>query len=441
MLTPDKVVALALKHATVLRTLSAALTSELVIPRPFQRQLVKFATDFDAKYRTLPSLGDYTTWMSTLPEAQQEGLQTALSRLFDEDIEGYTPEYVADHALVELKKAASRTAVAKLTGIGENIDPEVLAAIARQVDQIGVRGLQGLYNLSDVDRLMAAAADGPRRTSGIATLDNYLGGGFGSEFVVLFADTGKGKTTQLVNFARAMMLHGAHVLHMTYELWAVKLAHRYYRSIAEAEPHNFFEDDGRQAIAQRLKHFFRYARGRADLLYRPAYSMTPEELIATVDQYVQQTGRIDCLMLDYMDLMAPSKSTGGRGNRRGDEILAQSSHLVRSICEEYDCTVITAGQATREGHGAQRLTMKHMGGAYAKNQAADILMTINQTDEEEAAHQARLGILKMRDHPGRGMEVPLYFNMALYYIADLDSPNTRRIMERLGHLKSAASPT
>lgn len=427
MITLDKVVAAAMRHLEVLDTLGDALANDLVVASPFYRQLIAFVSDFASRHRTLPKEGDYGLWLSGLPEGQRQGLQDALGRLATQDISGYTPGYLAEHSIVELKVVATQNAILKLQTTPD-ASSELLARLAASVESVEAAGITGLVSIADFERLIDGGADLRLVPTGIPKLDEQLGGGIAPEFIILFADTGIGKTTTLANLGRAMSLHGGNVLHVSFEVWTNRLAHRYYRGIAQVDRQEFTNE--RESVIAKLQHHFRFAKGRMDLLYRPAYSTAPADLELIVDRYVDKYGKIDALVLDYLDLMAPPANM--RKSIRGDEILGQSSHLVRALCSKHDCAVITAGQANKGGSGVKHLKLGDLGGAYSKNQAADVVMGLNQTPEESKANQARLQLLKVRDFPGKGMEVPLYVDMDLQIVADLDTPNTRRLMAKRG---------
>jgi hypothetical protein len=63
-----------------------------------------------------------------------------------------------------------------------------------------------------------------------------------------------------------------------------------------------------------LQHWFRLAKGQVYLLEFPAYSLDLEQLKRVIDRVVRLIGQVDLLVLDYLDLMAPSKR-GSRGMR------------------------------------------------------------------------------------------------------------------------------
>lgn len=140
MLTLEKVVAFALRDMDVLETLSEPLTSDLVVARPFDRQLIQFTKEFSRKHRKLPGAGDYDVWTSTLPEDQREGVQNALNRARSEDLSGYTAGHIAEHALEELRRAAAMNAVSRLNVDPAAVTPKAFGDLAEKIAAISTNG-------------------------------------------------------------------------------------------------------------------------------------------------------------------------------------------------------------------------------------------------------------------------------------------------------------
>jgi hypothetical protein len=115
MITLDVVVAMALEHASVMARLSGALTSTLVMPDPYKRRIVEFASGFLTKYRKLPATGDWTQWLGTLTAgAILDGTREALQRLFTVDTSGHQPEFFAETAFPVLIQGAEAVARARI---------------------------------------------------------------------------------------------------------------------------------------------------------------------------------------------------------------------------------------------------------------------------------------------------------------------------------------
>lgn len=429
MITLEKVISGALRHPKVLDSLGNALRSDLVVANPFYRQVVEFAHGFNRQHKNLPLPGDFELWAANLSQAQKAGVLEAYQRLIREDISAYTPEYLAEGTLGELRAAAARNAKARLNAINEPT-PEAFLELSKAIQSIESTGIDNLADMRDVERWITPEAESELVIpSGINRLDRYIGG-FGQELVFVMADTGMGKTTVLVNFATAAMLGGFDVLYITMELYPKPLLHRCYRRVTETDRVAFRTRN--DVVMDEVKHWLKYARGSLRVLYQPAYSITPEDLDVVVDRYVQEFGNVDFIILDYMDLLAPSRDY--RQLSLADQ-LGRTSHKVRAFCPKYSCAVASAAQGNRSGHNVERLRMNHLGSSYAKAQAADLVISYQQTEKESETFQGRFGLLKVRESPGRGAEIPLYINQDLMLVADLDHPNTRRIMEELGHLR------
>lgn len=420
MASVETILACALRSRRSYSVLRRAITSDLAVADPWLLDIMRFAGEHVDRYGTMPKQGDVDLWIDTQPEPRRDPLRTKWRSLARQDLTGFTEENLADTAAEVLREAAAKVAVRRMTN---NPTPDTVRTLAEELQNIRPVHMDGLVDMADVDLHLVPTREETRRIeSGIEKLDAILGGGFERELVFLMAGTGVGKTTFLINRLAQAALCGATCLHITLELSAQKTLHRYYRRIAEAHRGEFFTEP--DSVMGRAKHWLRFAEGSVHVLYLPAFSATAQDVLTTAEVFKEMHGSLDVLALDYLDLLAAP--SGGRGLRRHDQ-LGILSHEVRTICTTLDAEVITASQANREGIDASKLTLKHMAGAIAKAQAADVVLGLVQDEDDAAAMQARLGFLKMRDYPGRGAEIPVYFDMDLMTILDLDHPNARRL--------------
>ena len=435
MITLETVLGVALQQPQVMDHLSEALRSDVVVANPYYRRLVEFADDFLTAKRKLPASGDWEVWLMTLPEGTVRGGTTeALGRLLAQDPAAYDPVYFAEQVVVELQKGAAQVVRARLNELPQ-LAPETLLQLAAKVEAVRGGGLQGLARLEDIETWSQPVREDEYVGTGFPTL-NKLIGGWGKELWLLFADSGVGKSILLQNFAVNAAVRGKHVLHITLELGLRSQIHRYYRQIAEADRAEFAQD--LPEVKRRLQHWFRLAKGSVHLLEFDAHAVTIDDLKRTVERVNRATGTpVDVVVLDYLDLVAPGRRSG-RGGAYED--LGTITHETRSMCPEFGVTVLSASQAVRRPEKAGRLTVRDMGDSYQKVRGADGIMSLVQTDTEEEVHQGRLGLLKVRDHGGRGREIALYINRDLALIQELDHPNVRQLMARLGHLPAPPGP-
>jgi KaiC/GvpD/RAD55 family RecA-like ATPase len=408
--------------------LGEALSSDLVVANPHYRAISQFVYGFVRSHNSLPKHGDVELWTTGLPDTQRNAVLEALSRLATQDTRDFTPQYLATTVVEELRQVAAKTAVSRLASATQ-ATPDMLYTLSEAVKKIEPITITGLANIRDVERWVMADEQEEMIPSGIPKLDDYTGGFMKGELVIEFADSGLGKTTLLCNHGHAGALHGHNILHVTLELNARRTLHRYYRRIAEADRVNFRTNQ--VEVIRRSKHWLQYAKGNIHVLEQRAYELDAETLRIIVDRYVQMHGQLDMLILDYIDLLAPSKDL--RGKSTSDQI-AQMSHRLRGIGLDFNLVALTASQSVRKASGAERLTMSDMSDSYGKVRAAGLLIGYVQTDQEAKMNQGRLCLLKLRDAPGRGNEVPVYVNHDLMRISDLDHADTVRVMRQLGHL-------
>lgn len=435
-MTLEQVLAACLRSTEVLTVLSEAVVSDLVVANPYYRQLFTFVTEFHREHRAIPRPGDIELWTGGLPEAQKAGLLESYRRLSMEDTSAFTPVYLANEAITDLKQVAAHTVVSRLSA-AQGVTPEVVAQLSEQLNRIGAVSIDGLADLKEVRKWLTADYRETYHPTGIHGLDAAIGGAGVGDLLFFFADAGKGKTTMLLNIGKGCALYGARVLHVTFEVQTIPLLRRYYRSITES-------DQGRlrnevELVVKDAEHWLRFAKGSVHVLYQPAYSLTPEDARVLVDRFVQLHGGVDVIIWDYIDLFASSKKVQQRS--LADQT-AHTSHTLRSFGTIFNAATATATQSVRSASGAERLKMSDVATSYGMVRAADVLVGLVSTDDEAAAMQARLQVLKVREHGGRGLEIPLYFNQDLMLAADLDHPNTIRLMRRLGHLPApiAAQP-
>jgi KaiC/GvpD/RAD55 family RecA-like ATPase len=424
----EQVVGFALRDPTVMDQLGEALRNDLVVANPFYRRIAEFADGFLLERRKLPGAGDWQLWLDSLEQGMiRDGTKEALGRLFTVDVSGFDPQFFAAQAVDQLQRGAAQVARARLNEL-PTVEPDTFAVLAEKLAAVRAGGLQGLAHLSDVDTWAHARREDDLLSTGYPVLDSLIGG-WGKELWIAFADSGVGKSMLLQNFSVQAALRGKRVLHVTLELGVGPQVRRYYRQIAQVTQFEYSHDEAE--LKRKLRHWFRLAQGEVFLIEFPAYGLTVEDLGRAIERVNRVQGAVDVLVLDYLDLLGMPK---GKGMRNAYEDLGRMTHEVRAFCGKFDITVLTASQAVRRPERAGRLTVRDMGDSYNKVRGADGLLSLVQTDEEEEMHQGRLGVLKVRDSGGRGKEIGLYVNRDLAMIAELDHPNTRQLMERLGHL-------
>lgn len=223
-------------------------------------------------------------------------------------------------------------------------------------------------------------------TTGLKEFDAFLyHHGWGRrELSVLMGAAKAGKSMSLGDFAKAASLAGKNVLYVTLEVSRAIIGERVDASAADmamkalkVTPHD---------AAKRLKAL--YASGKCGLFRLREYASGTfkcSQLRRLLESYRAKGIVFDAVFVDYADIMAPERFSGD---------LKEDSRLIyldlRAIAFEYNCAMITATQTNRTGAGKMTSTMTDVADDFNKIRTADIVISINSTEAERAAGEARL---------------------------------------------------
>ncbi|KAA5603490.1 AAA family ATPase [Roseospira marina] len=223
-------------------------------------------------------------------------------------------------------------------------------------------------------------------TTGIAELDAILyHRGWGRKELSLIMGPAKGgKSLALGQFAQAAALSPKkyNVLLVTLEVSAPIYADRLDSALSDVamkalkdNPHSV-----RSAIEK--------ARANAGLLKiheYPTGTLKPSQLRRLLENYRAQGIIFDLVVVDYADIMAPEyRSDNDISNFRSIYI------DLRGIASEGNLAMLTATQTNREGAKKVTSSMTDVAEDFNKIRTADIVISINATQEEKDTGEARL---------------------------------------------------
>lgn len=231
-------------------------------------------------------------------------------------------------------------------------------------------------------------------TTGNRKLDDLLyHKGWGrKELSVLMGAAKAGKTTALIDSAKAASLAGYNVLYVSLEVSDRIIAERLDANLSELaykelgdkvhEVEDKIEAAAKKAGALKIHEF-------------PTGSLTPSDLRRLIEKYAADGLLFDIVVLDYADLMAPDRWTNEP---------RENSRLIyvdlRAIAQELGLAMLTATQTNREGAKAAVATMTDVAEDFNKIRIADLVISINSTDEEKAMGEARLFFAASRNQAG-----------------------------------------
>jgi intein/homing endonuclease len=139
----------------------------------------------------------------------------------------------------------------------------------------------------------------------------------------------------------------------------------------------------------------RPGRGELRIVSVPAGTLTPAGLRRILERYRADGIVFDLIVPDYADIMAPDNYTDNAQENSKQVWLG-----LRAIAHEEDCAVLTATQSNRDGFKKDTTKAEDVAEDFNKVRIADLMMSINRSDDETAAGEARLFLAASRNQAG-----------------------------------------
>lgn len=212
----------------------------------------------------------------------------------------------------------------------------------------------------------------------IKNLDKVLSTGLRKgTLTVVLGVTSVGKTMFLVYLASAITLQGKKVLYISLED---------SKSVID----NRFDSlwFGTQDVYKRLKRREDLQNFGCEIFSVYENSLTVEGLKAIVKEYETNKIKLDCVIIDYGDLMH------GEGRREEWREMGEIFEKLAKWAEKEQLWIITASQANRDALAHRVITMKNMGQAFKKAQVAHYVIALSQVPEEYEQDLVRIVVLK-----------------------------------------------
>lgn len=385
---------------------------DLVAPNQFSNAanaiLVNMVSGYFRMYKSAPSSAAILDILKrakrdkTIREEMFPDVVAAFKRVLSEKLSDTA--YMVDQVATFAKSVAFDDALIKAAEMKEKGDFQGAMAIMAKVQQIGSNEATGIYDYyaSAAERYKAReyeASDDyvPNSiTTGLPLLDRMLyQKGWAKREMVLFMGFAKsGKSTAMGEFSINATLAGYNVLYLSLEVHTSILSDRFDARLSETEMSKLVEqrDDVHRKLAE-----LGATKGVGNLwvVERPSGSMSPADLDRMLNS-MKANGMIpDMVVVDYADLMRASYDL------RDDRANIRSIYTdLRALYDKHNVAGITASQTNREGGSSEVATMMHAADNIEKVRIADLVITINKTEEEEAKGEARLYFAGSRNQKG-----------------------------------------
>lgn len=233
----------------------------------------------------------------------------------------------------------------------------------------------------------------PKWGTGIVEMDDVLQGGLAAgELGVAVGGPGSGKSTYLVGVATHTILQGGTAIYYSFEMAEQDLADRIDSNCTQIP----INDLRRYAdhVGPAMEAFWKRTGGCCIIKKFPARVTSCRDLRAHL-QMLRATRSIvpSMLILDYPDKMASSEPAR---YEKDHQIVGAIYDEVRNLAAEFGCPAWGASQTNAEGDDAKVAGGGHVARAREKWANADVMFSINRTDDERQAEQVRLHMIKIR---------------------------------------------
>lgn len=268
-------------------------------------------------------------------------------------------------------------------------------------------------------------------TTGLPHLDRITGGWRGGQLVILGARPAMGKTAMALHFARAAASTGIPVCVFSLEMPGTQLAGRMLVGASGMDATAF------RAGNVSAEDWPRIERGAADLTRLPVYLIDAVSIsmprIRAVCRAMQRKGRCGMVVIDYLQLVAP---TADKRDSREREV-AEMSRAAKLLAKELGAPVLLLAQLSRkvEERADKTPLLSDLRESGSIEQDADVVLLIDRPavygvetfDADRygiigSAGVGRLTIAKNRE--GCTGFIPFRHNESLTQITDYERPAT-----------------
>lgn len=258
-------------------------------------------------------------------------------------------------------------------------------------------------------------------SSGLAELDELLGGGLFPGLYVLGAPSSLGKTTLLLQMADEMAASGRDVLFFSLEMsrWEL-LAKSLCRTAAPQTAlcaRQLLRGEIHSSQLKRLLEAYNWRSGERIFISAEHEALTPEILKEKALRHREQHGRAPVVVVDYLQILAPSDARGSDKQNVDRAVVA-----LKALSRELEIPVLVASSFNRDAY-TKEVSMEAFKESGAVEYAADVLLALQMSaagekdfdlNREKMADPRRVDIVLLKNRSG----VPYGKVPLLYYSAE-----------------------
>jgi replicative DNA helicase len=260
-------------------------------------------------------------------------------------------------------------------------DP-IREAVRKDVRQSGYRVSRWIEEFDERQRERKHRYEHPELYKTIPTgfreLDRRLGGAREGELWGIMASTNRGKSILAVNIGFNALARGYSVVHFTTEMSESKVAQRYDSRFTQFEYRKFkrwdFSSNDLEKINGIVRDKTNRYKGKLRIVATPLRNCDMDLIHNAIDDMrVEMQSGIDMVIVDSGDHIQQ------RGRFEKQYLYEGANYWdLKDLAEDYELVTYSTLQAKAEFE-EKVATTRASGGAYAKSQIVDVLISINET--------------------------------------------------------------
>ena len=245
--------------------------------------------------------------------------------------------------------------------------------------------------------------------TGVARLDDALGGGLDNGKIgIIIGSMGFGKTSMTTCFAanaattkcEANDYEGYKVLQIVFEDSHRDIHRKYFSKVAQVETRNINKD---KSTTDKVREILNNSKDKETLnnniriVRFPSGEKSASDIREFIRKLIREGFKPDLVIVDYFGCVAPEPGTSK------DDITARESATMRkfeNMAPELDIAMWIPVQGNRDSITAELVTNDKIGGSIAKNQIAQVVLSITRSVDDIKDNLATITLLKNRSGLG-----------------------------------------
>ena len=329
-------------------------------------------------------------------------------------------DYVKDKAIDFCRKQTLKGAMMKSVKLLKSSSFDEISKVIEDAMKLGTDNNFGHDYHVDALKRFEKIHRSPIST-GWERIDDIVKGGLGkNELGVVIAPTGAGKSMVLVHLAAEALKKGKTVVYYTLELKDTVVGGRFDSALTKVPLNELL--DQQDLIMDMIKD----VEGTLIIKEYPTKSASVQTIRGHVDRLIKKGMKPDMILVDYADLLRPTRSTGEKRHE-----LEETYESLRALAQIYEMPVWTASQTNRGGLNAEVITMEAISEAFNKCFVADFIFSLSRTVTDKQANKGRIFIAKNRNGPD-GLVFPCFVDWSDVTIRILDKEEKSEGMQSTG---------